>query len=206
MEPQEQESAGRGLSPEKRAQIVAAAVAEFQAAGFQGASMDRIAARAEVSKRTVYKHFANKEALFRAILDRLVDRTVAALDIRFDPDRPLRDQLLALGEAEGRLLTSPDCMGLARVIVTETIRDRALAHEYNCKTEHLTVFQDFMAAAVSAGRLRTNDPDLVADQFLGLIKSRAFWPTMFSGEIVSEQQMREIVEDAVDTILARFAA
>lgn len=192
-------------SVEKNAQIVAAAVAEFLSHGFHGASMDRIAARAEVSKRTVYKHFSGKEALFRAILDRLVETVAAALTVTYDPERPLRDQLIALGAAEGRLLTSSEFMGLARVIVSETIRDRELAAEYNCKTEHLTVFQDFMSAAVSAGALRTNDAHLVADQFLGLIKSQAFWPVMFSGELVGEDRMREIVEDAASTILARFA-
>jgi TetR/AcrR family transcriptional regulator of autoinduction and epiphytic fitness len=57
------------LTDEKRAQIIDAAVAEFQELGFAGASMDRIAARAQVSKRTVYRHFDGKEALFRAILE-----------------------------------------------------------------------------------------------------------------------------------------
>lgn len=194
------------LSEEKRAQIVLAAVAEFQEQGFLGASMDRISARAGVSKRTVYNHFENKEALFRAILDRLVAKAAAALQVRYDPARPLRDQLLALGQAEGRLLAAPDFMDLARVVVSETIRDRALAHEYNCKTEHLTVFQEFMAAAVAAGHLRTNDPDLVADQFLGLIKAQAFWPVMFSGELVPPDRIADIVDDAVTMILARYGA
>ena len=61
------------LTNEKRAQIIEAAVSEFQELGFTGASMDRVAARADVSKRTVYNHFESKEALFRAILDLMAE-------------------------------------------------------------------------------------------------------------------------------------
>ncbi|WP_390888393.1 TetR/AcrR family transcriptional regulator, partial [Leclercia adecarboxylata] len=49
------------LTDRKRAAILEAAVAEFRAFGFAGTSMDRIAATAEVSKRTVYNHFASKD-------------------------------------------------------------------------------------------------------------------------------------------------
>ncbi|MFP4904840.1 TetR/AcrR family transcriptional regulator, partial [Paraburkholderia sp. BR14261] len=42
------------LTDRKRAAIVAAAIDEFLASGFDATSMDRIAARANVSKRTVY--------------------------------------------------------------------------------------------------------------------------------------------------------
>ncbi len=62
------------LSDRKHAAIIEAAVAEFDAQGFEATSMDCVAARAGVSKRTVYNHFASKEALFRQIRDALVRR------------------------------------------------------------------------------------------------------------------------------------
>ena len=48
------------LTERKRAAIVEAAIDEFRASGYEATSMDRIAARAEVSKRTVYNHFPSK--------------------------------------------------------------------------------------------------------------------------------------------------
>ena len=45
-----------------------AAIDEFRGNGFEATSMDRIAATAGVSKRTVYNHFPSKEALFAEIL------------------------------------------------------------------------------------------------------------------------------------------
>ncbi|EPN63565.1 TetR family transcriptional regulator, partial [Pseudomonas syringae pv. actinidiae ICMP 19096] len=59
------------LTDQKRESIVQAAIAEFGDRGFEITSMDRIAARAEVSKRTVYNHFPSKEELFAEMLQRL---------------------------------------------------------------------------------------------------------------------------------------
>ena len=56
-------------SEEKRAQIIEAATKLFMKSGYGAVSMDAIAARANVSKRTVYGHFADKATLFIAIMD-----------------------------------------------------------------------------------------------------------------------------------------
>ena len=51
-----------------RARLLTAAAAEFAARGFDGAKVDRIAARARVNKAMLYYHFENKAALYREIL------------------------------------------------------------------------------------------------------------------------------------------
>lgn len=58
----------RGRSQEKRAAILSAAEALFLDGGYEGATVDAIAARADVSKRTVYDHFGGKERLFSAVM------------------------------------------------------------------------------------------------------------------------------------------
>jgi TetR/AcrR family transcriptional regulator len=54
-----------------RERLLAAAAEEFAARGFDGAKVDRIAARARVNKAMLYYHFDNKAALFREILREL---------------------------------------------------------------------------------------------------------------------------------------
>lgn len=188
----------------KRGQIIDAAVAEFRERGFNGASMDRVANRAEVSKRTVYNHFESKEALFRAILDLMATQCNAAFSVEYKPGEPIEAQLRGLGWAEGKLLTSPDFMKLARMVMGETMRDPALASEMNCKLERVAVFQEFIHAAASDGALNAPDSTRAADQFLGLIKSQAFWPAIHSGEIVSEEEMARIVETTVEMFLSIY--
>ena len=65
------------LTHRKREAILQAAISEFRAHGFAGTSMDRVAAVAEVSKRTVYNHFPSKDELFAAILTQLWQRAQA---------------------------------------------------------------------------------------------------------------------------------
>ena len=89
----------RQLASPKRPAILDAAVGEFLAKGFEGASMDRIAARAGVSKRTIYDHFSSKDGLVRAIAKERLPRPEDFADFDYDPDIPLEPQL------RNRLLT-----------------------------------------------------------------------------------------------------
>jgi AcrR family transcriptional regulator len=63
-------------APSSRDRLLAAAAEEFAARGFDGATVDRIAARARVNKAMLYYHFRSKAALYRAILLELF-RTIA---------------------------------------------------------------------------------------------------------------------------------
>ena len=60
-------SDGAPVSPKRRA-IVRAATELFLRAGYGAVSMDAIAARAGVSKRTLYRHVSGKDALFGAVI------------------------------------------------------------------------------------------------------------------------------------------
>ncbi|MBC6405058.1 MAG: TetR/AcrR family transcriptional regulator [Rhodospirillales bacterium] len=190
----------------KREQILDAAAREFQEQGFAGTSMDAVACRAQVFKRTVYNHFESKEALFRAILQVMAEQVGSALSIRYRPGEPVETQLRALGWAEGSLLINPCFFRNARMSICEALRDPALAAEMHCKFQQMTVFEDFMAAAHAGGALKAPDPALAAQQFLGLIKARGFWPSIFSGEPVSGAEMERIVEDAVAMFLNTYRA
>jgi TetR/AcrR family transcriptional repressor of mexJK operon len=68
--------AGRRLSDRKRGRILAAGNTVFLEEGFGDATMDAIAAEANVSKMTVYRHFRNKELLFAGVISELCSRIV----------------------------------------------------------------------------------------------------------------------------------
>ncbi len=56
----------------RREQLIAIARSVFAERGFDGASVEEIAARAEVSKPVVYEHFGGKEGLYAVVVDREV--------------------------------------------------------------------------------------------------------------------------------------
>ena len=101
------------LTDRKRAAVIGAAIEEFLAAGFDATSMDRIAARANVSKRTVYNHFPSKEALFAAILRQLWDASEAGTAPAYSARQPLREQLLQLLSKKLSLLNDEAFLSLA---------------------------------------------------------------------------------------------
>ena len=55
---------------ERRDQLVAVAEHVFLERGFSESTMQMIATRAGASKETLYRHFANKEALFAEVVSR----------------------------------------------------------------------------------------------------------------------------------------
>src|SRR5271165_4671162 len=117
------------LTDRKREAILQAAIAEFIRNGFEATSMDKIAATAEVSKRTVYNHFPSKDDLFAAILQQLWECTVAAKEASYRADLPLRDQLLELMRQKMSVLSDANFMNLARVVIVEGIHSPERAQE-----------------------------------------------------------------------------
>lgn len=195
------------LTDRKRAAIVTAAVTEFRQSGFEATSMDRIAASAGVSKRTVYNHFPSKEALFAQILQELWDSAVDGMDLSYRPDQPLRPQLLELVWQKLRLLQDPNLLDLARVAIAAAIhspeRARDMVERMSEREEGLTVW---IRAAAADGRLKVTDPQFASMQMQGLIKGFAFWPQVTLGQApFSRAQQTQIAEGATDMFLAYYA-
>ena len=76
-----------------RARLLAAASAEFSARGFDGAKVDRIAAKARVNKAMLYYHFRSKAALYHEILSELFESLAAAVEAARDGGDAPEDQL-----------------------------------------------------------------------------------------------------------------
>ena len=194
------------LTDRKRVAIIDAAIEEFLAAGYDATSMDRIAARANVSKRTVYNHFPSKEALFAAILHQLWDASQTGNAPTYRADEPLRGQLLDLLMRKLRLLNDEAFRSLARVAIAAGIhspeRARDMVARLGEREEDLTVW---IRAAADDGRLAAPDPAFAAQQLHGLMKSFAFWPQVTIGQPpLGDEEQRTVAESAANLFLAYY--
>jgi TetR/AcrR family transcriptional regulator of autoinduction and epiphytic fitness len=194
------------LNPTKNRQIVEAALAEFAANGFHGARMDTIAERASVSKRTVYKHFASKDALFTHMIKVMRAGFRDAASLHYDPAQPVAWQLRQIAEAEGQLYTSRAFMSMVRLLVSEASRDRSLAALFPSEEPDGGALANFLAEADRHGTLCVPDASLAARQFKDLLKGRSFWPAVIGQPIVKAADMAEIIEQALDLFLWRYSA
>ncbi|MQQ10329.1 TetR family transcriptional regulator [Epibacterium sp. SM1979] len=197
--------AGGAVNRSKYDQIIRAAVAEFQDRGFAATSMDRICAEAEVSKRTLYKYFESKDNLFQSIVGLMADRFADALTQKFNPDRDIREQLTELAWAEGRLLISADVMAMARMVISQVLLSPELGALVQDRVDSHSVFFHMMRDADAAGHLVIDDPDRAANEFIALIKAKAFWPVILGGPMLTEDQMSDLVQHTVDMIMSRYA-
>jgi AcrR family transcriptional regulator len=64
---------------ERREQLIAIARGAFAERGFDGVSVEEIAARAAVSKPVVYEHFGGKEGLYAVVVDREVQQLLGTM-------------------------------------------------------------------------------------------------------------------------------
>ena len=196
------------LTDRKREAIIQAAINEFRTSGFDVTSMDKIAATAGVSKRTVYNHFPSKQELFAEILHKLWTRISAEYDIVYHQDQPLREQLKALLQAKMRMLTDANFLDLARVAIAATIHSPERAHDMVTRLgEREEGLSLWIRAALNDGRLKPLAPEFAAQQLHGLLKSFAFWPQITLGQPpLPPTEQVTVIESALDMFLACYQA
>jgi TetR/AcrR family transcriptional regulator of autoinduction and epiphytic fitness len=171
------------LTDRKRDAIVQAAIVEFRANGFEATSVDKVAARAEVSKRTLYNHFPSKDELFAAILHILWESSAAELQRVYEPARPVRDQLMELLQSKLAMLADEHFLALARVAIAAGLHSPERAQGIVARLgEKDGGMLDWMRAAQKHGALRVGDPAQAVKQLECLVKGVAFWPQVAMGQ------------------------
>jgi TetR/AcrR family transcriptional regulator, mexJK operon transcriptional repressor len=143
-----------------RERLLAAACEAFREEGYQ-VSIDRIAARAQVARQTLYNHFHSKEALFGEV----VRHSIQSVLVTLDGDGDVRPTLLAFGDAYRTRLLSPEGLAIFRTMVAEAPRFPELAKQFFRQGPHTTRkrLAKYLAHAMEAGELRKDDPDFAAE-------------------------------------------
>jgi len=151
-----------------------AAIALFLEKGYQGTSMDEIAAAARVSKQTIYTHFANKEALFADLVlgnVERVDEMTGSLSatVRGAPD--LESGLRRLARLYIRAVVQPEVLRLRRLVLGEAGRFPDLARTYYERVPQRVyhTLAELFEELRDEGRLRVDDPELAAHHFAWLV-------------------------------------
>src|SRR3990167_6473471 len=166
---------GRPKDLVKRQAILEAAKTLFLRHGYDGSSMDAIAAEAGVSKLTVYSHFTDKETLFSAAVNAECEEQLPELFFELAPGVPIETVLLNIGRAFHRLINSRESVELHRVMVALASQDPKLSKMfYEAGPQRLlSEMECLLHKADRAGQLRIADASSAADQFFSLLKGGA---------------------------------
>ena len=194
----------RPSSRKKHQAIVEAARQVFLEQGFSAATMDLIAESADVSKRTVYKHFDDKHSLFATVVRMLCDKVVppSVDDMEIDTSKP-QTVLTRLAVRILSNLYATEQIALLRVVVTESQGFPELGALMFEQVEHTeALIQDYLMTQQQKGTIELPDPDLAASQFLGLIKTDLQLQLLFGRrKRVSKPEIQKIAETSVDLFL-----
>lgn len=126
--------------------------------GYAAATTNRIAEKAGVSVGTLYEYFANKEAVFDALMKRQIDALVAAIQTaELDPAAPLGETLAQLVRVAMRAL--PEGPDLIRAL--EQVPGSAFRRRLAAAREQVIGFVGQLLAAHSV-ELRVADHELAA--------------------------------------------
>lgn len=196
--------------PEKRRKILAGAREVFREQGFERASVDVIAARAGVSKATVYNHFADKKALFVASVVEATEELRASLAECVEcPAGGVEQALQAMGERVMALWLTPSVAALYRQAIAETARLPEIGRMvYEQGTLPL---QQAVAAQLlrwhESGALRIDEPGTAAATFIALCQADLVTRMRLGVlEYPVEAEVRETVRRAVRTFVRAHSA
>jgi len=194
------------LTDRKRDAIVQAAIVEFRANGFEATSVDKVAARAEVSKRTLYNHFASKDELFAAILRILWESSANELQRTYDPRQPVREQLIELLRVKLATLADDNFLALARVAIAAALHSPERAREMVDRIgEKDDAMLDWIRAAQKHGALKAADASQAYKQLECLIKGVAFWPQVAMGQPrLTPAAQKKLAAASVDFFLSHY--
>lgn len=162
---------GRPKDLEKRRAILAAAKRLFLQHGYDGISMDAIAAEAGVSKLTVYSHFTDKDTLFAAAVEASCEEQLPQAVFELGPEAgPIEEVLHAIARRFHALIFSDDALQLHRVMVAQGNPRLAQLFYAAGPRRSLAALEHLLRHADAAGVLRVPDPPRSAEHFLCLLK------------------------------------
>ncbi len=194
----------RPLSQRKFLSIVDAARKQFLENGFAKANMDIIAESANVSKRTVYKHFEDKQALFAAVVQLLCGKVITpSLEVFESENADTREVLTRLGVQFLSSIYSREQIQLFRLIVADAARFPEVGEMMfaQVKAEE-QIISDYLESQQHKGLLRLPCPEIASSQFLGLLKTDMQMRLLFGRrKRITKSEIKQITDCCVKVFL-----
>lgn len=201
-------SPGRPKDLAKRAAILDAAERMFLRHGYEGVSMDQIAAAAGVSKLTVYSHFGDKDALFTEAARAWCEQQMPGSLFERAPHLPVRERLMDIARSYFTMVCSPEAVAGHRLLCSPQMVEKQLARLFwEAGPERVQAeFARFLERRIAAGDLEIDDIDRAAGQFFALVKGDLHSRLVFDcddGEHAGDREQAHL-EAAVDMFLRAY--
>jgi len=165
----------------RRQELLDRALELFLEHGYEQTTLDMIAAAVGMTKRTVYARYEDKAALFRAAVQRAIDRWIVPVEaMRAVETGDLEATLTAIAKIRMANAMSPAGVRLQRIINAESYRFPEIftvAYEQGSRPT-VAYIADLLRRRAGAGEVSVEDPEIAAATFLSMVvggPARVIW-------------------------------
>ena len=162
---------------------MAVALDEFFQKGFSAARMDDIAARANVSKGTLYLYFDSKESLFKALIENIAMPNLEMIEGIAASAPSVFDALHSLAAFAPKVIRHSNLPRLMKVMIGDSHNFPDIIADYRTRIldRVLRALAMVLANAKQRGEIETDDPALLARLLIAPMVFSGIWQAVFGG-------------------------
>jgi AcrR family transcriptional regulator len=187
-----------------RDRILEVATELFLTEGYGSTSIEAVAARASISKRTFYHRFDDKAALFAAVVHRIIEQIRPPPEVPLLAGAKLEEILRRLAGIILRAALAPQAIALHRLIIAESVRFphlvRAVYNEPGTQ-EAMTLIGDLLARELRDAHLTVELRRFAAAQFLHMVVALPQRRSMGLGSPMTAKELERWAQDTVNLFL-----
>lgn len=199
---------GRPKDIAKREDIVVAATKLFMENGYELTSMEAVAREAGVSKLTIYSHFADKNELFRAIIQYRCTKVGMPEAFLAEAELSAEQAFLKIARAALAIIYSPDSLRLMRIVQAEALHHPEVVHTYYDVGPRRVkaAFTGLLETFNRQGKLTVPDPQRASEQFFSLLKGEPLQRTLLMVTPAPDsEQIEAHIRATIDLFLAAYS-
>lgn len=186
------------------AEIIEAATEIFIRAGYAAANLDDVARQAGIAKGTLYRYFADKQSLFRAVVQQAIELNLAALETAGNgmtgSISELVPGLLAIAADKSRGGRAP---ALARMVIAESqaFPDLATIWHDNVVSRVLLMLTNLIRDAQTRAEIREGDPLIHAFSIIGPMLMALLFHEVFGPQSPYAPNLSELASQHAETVM-----
>ncbi len=162
----------RAQAEARHAQMLDTALSLFLDKGFEQTTIDLIAASVGMTKRTIYAKYEDKAALFRAAVERAIDRYIVPIEtVRASESDDLEETLIRVAHIRIANLMTPEGLRLQRVLNAESYRFPEIFEMFSVRAAQPTIayLAELLRRRAGAGSIAATEPERAAIAFMGMV-------------------------------------
>lgn len=194
----------RTESARLRERILVAATELFLSEGYGPTSIEAVARRSGISKRTFYHRFADKAALFAAVLHRIIEKVRPPSDVPLLEGATLHEILRRLAGLFLRAALSPEAIALQRLVTAESARFPELTravHSEGWAQQATTMIADLLTRSLQDPQFTVHAAEFAAEQFLHTVVALPQRRAIGLGAAIRPEELDAWADNAVRLFL-----